>query len=203
MGHLLLIDFLEYYHHFFTALIFSIIVHWSVAQYVELRFFDDIAHPEKIFSFLNVTGNSLYLLVIFGLGKLGLAPDYLFVRYAWAVAVELIFYYIFVVVVFLSGLSFVAGYIARKVYWVVVSAGLCLLFYMGVLSLINILLYGVWVPYFLLGISMYFHGEKKVNNLFWQVILAVSLVLINCHAFGYISRIRAIAFLILCLFLMF
>jgi peptidoglycan/LPS O-acetylase OafA/YrhL len=173
---------------FFVALVFSMLLHWSVTQYVELRFFDNIAHPEKIFSWVNITGNSLYLIVIYGLGKFGLTPDYLFVRYAWAVAVELIFYYIFTVAVVLSGLSFVAKYFAKKVYWIVVSAGICLLFFMAIFAHMNIFLYGAWVPYFLLGVSMYFLSVETKNRPLWQLIFGVSLVGINWHAFGYISR---------------
>lgn len=173
---------------FFVALGFSILIHWSVAQYAELRFFDDIAYPEKIFSWRNITGNSLYLLVIYGLGKLGVSPDYLFVRYAWAVVVELIFYYIFAVVVFLSGLSFVRRYLVGKIYWLVVSVGICLLFFMAILSHMDIFLYGAWAPYFLFGVAMYFFGGAAKNRLLWLVILGISLVVINWHAFGYLSR---------------
>lgn len=173
---------------FFVALVCSILIHWGVAHYVGLNFFDEVTQPEKIFSWENLTGNSLYLVVIYGLGKLGITPDYLFVRYAWAVAVELIFYYIFAAAVFLSRRSFVAGNIAGKVYWLIVSAGIGLLFFMGAFSHMNILLYGVWVPYFLLGVSMYFLGEGESNRLPWQVILGVSFLAINWHAFGYISR---------------
>ena len=50
-----------------------------------------------MFSAKNLTGNALILVVLYGLDKVGITIDYPFVRYPWAVAVELWFYLAFAV----------------------------------------------------------------------------------------------------------
>jgi peptidoglycan/LPS O-acetylase OafA/YrhL len=174
---------------FFVALVFSIALHWSIAQYLELQFFDDIAYSEEIFSWKNIFGNSLYLIVILGLGKLGLAPDYLFVRYAWAVAVELMFYYIFAMAIFFSNLPMVINVLTRKGYWLLISIALTLFFIGAILSAREVFFhFGVWVPYFILGISIFFLLKNGASSRpLWLSILGLSLAGVNWHAYVYIS----------------
>lgn len=174
---------------FFVALVFSIVLHWGITQYFELQFFDTIVYSEEFFSWKNIFGNSLYLIFILGLGKLGLAPDYLFVRYAWAVAVELIFYYIFSMAIFFSNLSMVINVLTKKVYWLLISIALTLFFMVAIHSAREVFFhFGVWVPYFILGISMFFLLKNGTSSRpLWLSILGLSLAGVNWHAYVYIS----------------
>lgn len=129
------------------------------------------------------------MIVILGLGTLGLAPDYLFVRYAWAVAVELMFYYIFAMAIFSSNLSMVINVLTRKGYWLLISIGLTLFFIVAILSAREVFFhFGVWVPYFILGISIFFLLKNGASSrLLWLSILGLSLAGVNWHAYVYIS----------------
>lgn len=81
-----------------AALLVSIVVHLWLASGGPIRFLDYDSMPGGIFSAWNLLGNSLYIFVLYGLGHIGLTPDYAFVRYVWAARVELHFYIVYAIV---------------------------------------------------------------------------------------------------------
>ena len=110
-------------------------------------------------------------------------------RYAWAVAVELIYYYIFAMAIFFSNLSMVINVLTRKGYWLLISIGLTLFFIGAILSAREVFFhFGVWVPYFILGISIFCLLKNGASSrLLWLSILGLSLAGVNWHAYVYIS----------------
>ena len=157
---------LRIYPPYFVALALSIAVHVLLAP--DIRFYD-AAPAEDMFSAKNLTGNALILVVLYGLDKVGITIDYPFVRYAWAVAVELWFYLAFAFLVLLP--------LGRRT-WPLVVAALIAVFVHAMASEAFGGLRG-WIPYFMLGVAIY-HRQ-------WAL-AAVALALVNWHAFAYIGK---------------
>jgi len=169
-GAFLLNRSLRIYPPFAVALVLSVGIHALVASIHELKFYDDIAAPEKIFAATNITANALSLIVLLGLERLGLSVEYPFVRYSWAVAVELQFYIAFAFLYFL-----VKG---RGSLTIVVLALIAVFAF----AMPNFGSRG-WIPYFMCGVAL-FHLQRKAGTL----LAAVSIVLLNWHAYVYIAR---------------
>ena len=169
-GAFLLNRALRIYPPFVVALLLSVGIHAFVASIHELKFYDAIVAPEKIFDAANITANAFSLIVLVGLEKLGLSVQYPFVRYSWAIAVELQFYIAFAFLFFL---------IKGRASLTVVVLTLITVF---VLAMPNFGSRG-WIPYFMLGVAIYRCPKNSA-----RVLGAVSLVFVNWHAYVYISR---------------
>ncbi len=170
LGAFLVNRILRIYPPFYAALAISVLFHALAASQRQLLFFDDVSRYDELFSAENIIGNTLSLILIYGMGSLGLNVDYLFVRYAWAIAVEMQFYVIFTLVTYLVS--------RLKIRWHLVTAGMLGLFISGMIF--GATSYGIgWIPYFILGIAMFRR----------QTLLAcLCILLVNWHAFEYIAR---------------
>lgn len=175
---------------FFVALAFSVFLHAIVAQSGALRFFDPVEHPERMFDAQNITGNALMLLIPVGLGRLGFSVDYIYVRYAWAVAIELLFYYAIALLVWCAITPAVRRAVEPHTFWSG-AMGLFLLMFVASMLVSDTGVYGSgWIPYFMLGIAL-FHlsmrgaPERRAGAL---VLAVVCLVCVNWHAYQYIGR---------------
>jgi len=164
---------------FVVALALSVLLHWLVSLQGAPRFFDPVEHPERMFDARNILSNALSLLIPAGLGRLGFTSDYVFVRYAWAVAVELLFYYAMALLLFLSIVPTIRRKMDSKSFWTAaaIAFGLVFLVVQGIM---------VWVPYFMLGVSLYHFAIGRSRRVLLLAI--VSLACVNWHAFEYISR---------------
>lgn len=80
---------LRIYPPFFVALFLSVAVHALLAATSELKFYDPVVPLEHFFGLSNITANALSLIALIGLEPLGLLQESPFVRYSWAVAIEL------------------------------------------------------------------------------------------------------------------
>lgn len=188
---------------FLVALGFSLLVHWGVVQLVELQLFDPLSDSQRksIFTAQNILANALCLVVIYGLSHLGLVLDYLFVRFVWAVAVELHFYYVAATLLFCSELTSFRKAEARvPLLWWGVAALFVALFLLSMASPGKLLFYAVWIPYFALGVAI-FHlaaGHKEpdthVLNLGflvrhqWRIWGGLAAIGVNWHAYAYMSK---------------
>jgi peptidoglycan/LPS O-acetylase OafA/YrhL len=170
---------------YMAALAVSIGVHLWLASLGQLNFFDYEAMPEGIFSEKNYLSNLLLIVILYGLGHVGLQPDYPFVRYVWAVRVELHFYVVYALLFWLSNVR--AG--GRNWPSRVMPAAFAVFF---VLSLVAILTgarqlnYFSFAPYFMLGVSMYMALERSSARARYAV--AGSLALSIFHFTGYIGK---------------
>jgi peptidoglycan/LPS O-acetylase OafA/YrhL len=169
-GAFLLNRALRIYPPFFVALALSIGIHALLSETSGLKFYDHVASPDRLFDTQNVAANVLSMIVLAGVDRLGLPLEYPFVRYSWAIVVELQFYVVFAVLLALA---------KGRVYWIAVTALLLGAFIAAMPSTG----FRGWMPYFMLGICM-FHFPRR-----WALALgAVSLALVNWHAYQYVSR---------------
>jgi len=87
---------------YFAALILSVVIHAWLSSHGNVAFYDYDSAPEGMFSNSNLLSNALLIGVLYGLGHVGLQPDYPFVRYVWAVRVEVHFYLVYAFLFWLS-----------------------------------------------------------------------------------------------------
>lgn len=188
---------------FVVALVFSLLVHWALVQFADLRVFDPLSDSQRslMFTARNILANALCLVVIYGLSHLGLVLDYLFVRFVWAVAVELHFYYVAATLLFCSGLVSIRKAETRlPLLWWGVAVLLATLFVLSMVSPQKLLFYAVWIPYFALGVAI-FHlvaddEEAKTDALNtgflvrhrWRIWGALAVIGVNWHAYAYMSK---------------
>lgn len=188
---------------FVVALGFSLLVHWAIIQFADLRVFDPLSDSQRslMFTARNILANTLCLVVIYGLSHLGLVLDYLFVRFVWAVAVELHFYYVAAALVFCAGLASIRKAETRlPLFWWSVAVLFATLFILSMVSPQKLLFYAVWIPYFALGVAI-FHlvdddEEAKtdaLNTSFlvryrWRIWGALAAIGVNWHAYAYMSK---------------
>lgn len=189
---------------FLVALAFSLSVHWGIGHFSELQFFDPVSESQKasMLSSENVLANALCLVIIYGLSHLGLSLDYLFVRFIWAVAVELHFYYVAAALMFCSGFAIVRKLERRReLFWIATSIGLVAIFVLSMLSPHKLLFYGVWIPYFSLGVGI-FHliagqeddgsdpskNRNRIARYRWVIWVALSAIGVNWHAYVYMAK---------------
>ncbi|HTE42457.1 MAG TPA: acyltransferase family protein, partial [Steroidobacteraceae bacterium] len=147
---------------------------------------DDVPNPDVMFSATNIIGNTLSLALPVGLGRLGFDMTYPFVRYAWAVAIELLFYYGMALVALIA-LRYMRPANRAAFRW---SAA-------ALLGTAAFLIYALssngyplqWAPYFVLGVSLYHHATTVGAQRTWALVaILASLVFINWHAYEYIGR---------------
>lgn len=199
-GAFLVNRFLRIFPPFFLALGFSLLIHWNISQLGELQFFDPLSNGQRslMFSTENIIANALCLIIIYGLSHFGLILDYLFVRFVWAVAVELHFYYVAAAFVYFLQLvkdRKLSAY-TPLISWI--SAVLfVILFILAMVAPHKLLFYAVWIPYFVLGMAI-FHlitQEKYVGHCYlsltrnrWMVWGTLAVIGVNWHAYNYMSK---------------
>ncbi len=169
---------------YFAALLASIVVHLWLASDGSIRFFDYEFMPEGIFSARNYFENSLYIAVLYGLGYLGLAPDYTFVRYVWAVRVELHFYLAYAFVCW-SMTSKRLSFAFRRYALPLACALTTILFVLAITTKAAILNYFSFAPYFMLGVSL--QRWSKSGGRFAAGVVLLCLAMAVIHYAGYVD----------------
>jgi peptidoglycan/LPS O-acetylase OafA/YrhL len=174
---------------FFVALFFSVLLHWLASLAGPLRFFDAQPHPERMLELNNVLSNALSMVLPVGLGRLGFSIDYIFVRYSWAIAAELAFYYLVALLLWLAARRWMARRLGASAFWGAV-AFLILTTYLA-LGLPNYNLFFVgWAPYFILGMALYqlSAGPSGISRVGLVALACGALALLNWHAYTYMAR---------------
>lgn len=169
---------------YFAALLASIVIHLWLASNGPVRFFDYEFMPEGIFSARNYLENSLYIVVLYGLGHLGLAPDYAFVRYVWAVRVELHFYLAYACVCW-SMTSKRLSLAVRRYALSLACALTSILFILAIATKASMLNYFSFAPYFMLGVSLQRWFKSRGRFAAGAVLLFLAMVVI--HYAGYVN----------------
>jgi peptidoglycan/LPS O-acetylase OafA/YrhL len=177
---------------YFAALGASIVFHILIAKNGGLLFFDYDQAPPGMFGSTNLLSNLLSIIVLYGLGHVGMQPDYLFVRYLWAVRVEIHFYLVFALIYFLvwryqkKAMSFRPGAGAPSSIAVGGVIFFILLFGIADVTKHSFLNYFQFVPYFLLGVCLY-HGLTSASR--WAFAgLWLGLFLSVYHFIGYVGK---------------
>lgn len=175
---------------FFFALALSILLHAFAASSGTLQFFDAVSHPDRLFEIGNLAGNALMLIVLAGLGKLGFTVDYLFVRYSWAVVVELQFYCVIAGLVLVASMPALARRFDRRIFWAAMAGAFILFFIASMTPAGRAVQAAGWIPYFTLGIALYRLSvdAERDSRLMAGALALVSLGLLNWHAYEYMSR---------------
>lgn len=170
---------------YLAALAVSVVVHLWLHDNGRLAFFDYDALPEGMFSEKNYLSNLLLIVVLYGLGHVGLEPDYPFVRYVWAVRVEVHFYLVYAFLFWLSNFrGGAAAWSAR-----VMPAAFAVF---SALSLVAIftgarqLNYFSFSPYFMLGVAMYMAIEKGSAGARLAAVASLALALL--HFVNYVGK---------------
>lgn len=170
---------------YLAALIVSVAIHALLNSQGRLAFFDYNAVPEGIFSDKNLLSNVLLVGLVYGLRHIGLEWDYLFVRYVWAVRVEVHFYLVYAFLFWLSTAWPGSGAWRR----IVMPAAFCTLSIVSVVAIItgaSQLNYFTFAPYFMFGVSLYFVVEKRA--MMARPAVLVSLALSLMHFVLYIGK---------------
>jgi peptidoglycan/LPS O-acetylase OafA/YrhL len=173
---------------YYMALIFSIFIHYAL--YVNnsdilystltqnLNYKNDIL---SIFSFNNVANNFSKIFVWHGLNAIGFIHDHTFVRYIWAVVVEMKFYVIIAILFFIiynkNNKNF--GRYAFFMFFILYVASF---FYESLV----IKVFGFF-PYFSFGMIVYYYQKNAGGKVLLGVGGVVSFVLIFIHFYTYIS----------------
>ncbi len=140
--------------------------------------------PEGIFSARNYLENSLYIVVLYGLGYLGLAPDYAFVRYVWAVRVELHFYLAYAFVCWSMAGKW-CGLVIRQYTLPIVFVLTSVLFVLAMTTKASVLNYFGFAPYFMLGVALQRWVKRGGSVVACAVLLCFVMVVI--HYNDYVS----------------
>lgn len=187
---------------YLAALLFSILAHLWLSSLGTMKFFDYDSTPDGIFSGTNLLSNFLTIIVLYGLGHVGLQSDYLFVRYIWAVRVEMHFYvaYALVYSMFIARKFFgmVCGYVMP-----IAFALFSILFVTSLWTNASFLNYFSFAPYFMLGVSLYFAIEKGAKGARLATILSLAMAVSHFVIYvgkGVHSLVWGPVFLLLALF---
>ena len=174
---------------YYMALIFSIFLHYvlyvnnSDALYSALaQNFNYKNEILSIFSFNNIVNNFSKIFIWHGLNVIGFTHDYTFVRYIWAVVVEMKFYLIIAVLYFIIFNKGIKNF-GRHVFFILFILYIASFFYES--SIVKV--FGFF-PYFSFGMIMYYYQREARESTMLGVGGAISFVLIFIHFYTYISR---------------
>lgn len=169
---------------YYVALVASVVLHFIVSRVGQV-WVEGHLMPQTAFAPTNVIGNFLVIVVWWGLGKLHLDPDYTFVRYLWALVVELKFY---VVAAFLFYLVTRQSEFLRRNALAIAFAVLTGLYVIAAVKLSDRFTHGEfhYYPYFALGVCIYY-VTQRANR--WAIAGAViSAVLVLPHFKWYVEK---------------
>jgi peptidoglycan/LPS O-acetylase OafA/YrhL len=170
---------------YLAALLLSIFVHLWLASLGQMVFFDYDSVPEGIFSGNNLLSNFLLIISLYGLGHVGLEPDYPFVRYVWAVRVEIHFYVVYALLCWTLTAGRFLGLLRNYLMplaFVLFSA----LFFLSIWTKASFLNYFSFGPYFMLGVSLYLAIEKL--NRLAKLAACLSLAMCVTHYVIYVGK---------------
>ncbi len=176
---------------YLVALAFSILLHLGVSLIKPLEFYDIIPHEELMFSWRNILRNIFALCYIYSATWFNLDASYAFVRYYWAVAVELHLYYGAAFIYFVRSLLerlVNSGSMLMRLYlpwcFVVFVAGFCLAHFRQN----AVYWYFLFGSYFALGMSVYYWRRPGGNKMLCAIAIVVGWAFANLHFFSYQIR---------------
>lgn len=151
-----------------AALVVSIAVHAWLSASTTPQFIAYDAPPPGMYSARNLALNTALPFAWYGLSDVGLAPDYPFVRYAWAISVEFWFYLFFAAAAALYGrasrLLPQRGILSAGLRSLLAAAGFvgAWWLYQAFWDTRSNWLYPFYYgPYFALGVALYYLVRKK------------------------------------------
>lgn len=163
---------------YIAALIVSVAIHAWLNSQGSIAFYDYDSVPDGIFSDKNLLSNVLLIGVLYGLGHVGLQPDYPFVRYVWAVRVEVHFYLVYAFLFWLGAARPDSGAWRRMVMPTAFIA-LSVLTVIAMVTGAKQLNYFSFAPYFMFGVSLYFVVEKRSVKARSAVLVSLALSLMH------------------------
>lgn len=170
---------------YLAALLFSLLAHLWLDSLGKMEFFDYDVAPAGIFSGQNLLSNFLLIFVLYGLGHAGLQPDYPFVRYVWAVRVEIHFYLVYAFLCWILNVRRFFGMFCRYV-MPIAFALFSILFLLSLWTNASYLNYFSFAPYFMLGVSVYLAIER--DNKAAGLATILSLVMSVSHFVIYVGK---------------
>ncbi len=170
---------------YIAALIVSVAIHAWLNTHGSIAFYDYDSAPEGIFSDKNLLSNVLLIGVLYGLGHIGLQPDYPFVRYVWAVRVEVHFYLVYAFLFWLAAAQSTGG-AWRRMVMPTAFVALSVFSVVAMLTGAKQLNYFTFAPYFMFGVSLYFVVEKRDSKA--RPAALASLALSLMHFVLYIGK---------------
>jgi peptidoglycan/LPS O-acetylase OafA/YrhL len=168
---------------YYAALIVSLLLHILMFAHPIQFFLDSPNPPASIFDVHNVVGNFINIVVFRGLNFLGLSPDYKFVRFLWALVVELQFYVYYALVFYVATR---AGANLRRYVLPAAFVGFTLLHLAATRLGISLIEDFQFFPYFALGMGLYYLWEQR--NKWAAAGIAVSALLAVPHYLHYIQK---------------
>ncbi|MDX2227621.1 MAG: acyltransferase [Verrucomicrobiae bacterium] len=169
---------------YFAALLVSVLVHALLAHYGWLGHV--VNWTPEAFSATNLTANSLLLVILYGLGRMGFQPDYFFVTNTWAVMVEVHFYLVvFGLMLLWPRLNRHLTEVGRRRIIMVGVVALCVLGPLAMFLKIPQLVYVSWAPFLLAGVLLYqLHQRQDAFFLAACVLSQISLLGTFCLYVG-------------------
>lgn len=183
VGGFLVNRFLRIIPPYLVALVISISLHLWLAQIGKLQSFDYQVIPHQIFKETNMLANFLLIVVLYGLGHVGLQPDYTFVRYVWAVRVELHFYLVYALLFWLISRcrDFRAGF---SMVMTIAFSAFTAISIIAMTTGLKQLNYFNYAPYFMFGVAIYFASKRECTGAWYAA--AVSFLLSVMHFATYV-----------------
>jgi peptidoglycan/LPS O-acetylase OafA/YrhL len=170
---------------YFYALGVSLLVHYSLYSVDALILLDAETFKADPFSVTNVAFNFLMLFALYGLSFIGVPLDYTFVRYIWAVRVEVHFYVVF----YLYCMFWESVPVATKQLVVWFFAILLALSVLAISTNYSFLNYFNFTGYFLLGILLYAAVSRaSCWSAMFILAFSISFLLSTWHFYTYVSR---------------
>jgi len=168
---------------YYAALIVSLLLHIVMFRN-NIQFYPPPPeNPASIFALANVAGNFINIIIWRGLSFIGLAPDYNFVRFLWALVVEVQFY------VFAALLYYIASRLGENLRRYVLGAafvGFTLLHLAAIKTGISFISDFQYFPYFSLGMGLFYLWEKGNK---WAIAgIAASVAMAIPHYLHYAQK---------------
>ena len=140
---------------YYAAVVVSVLLHLWLARHAPPARF---ALKPGMFGAANIGGNFLVLWIWYGLKRLGMAPDYYYVKYVWSLVVEVKFYLMAAILYYLSTRK--GSAYAR--YAIPAGLGAALAFHAGFRFFhISLLRDFEFAPYFALGLCLYYAVQRN------------------------------------------
>lgn len=158
-----------------AALVFSVAIHYWLQASGGIALIDYATPPAGMFSAGNLASNLLFVVWLYPIGGLSFDPTYIFVRYVWAVRVEVHFYLVAAAVHAWRRGALLRLFFFLTVSWLVLSlaTGQGRWYYV------------MFASHFLLGVSLRYVAN---GNRIAKLAAAISLVLAITHYVTYVGR---------------
>ncbi|MCG2633047.1 acyltransferase [Bradyrhizobium sp. WYCCWR 13023] len=159
---------------YWAAAVVSIAVHWTVTRYGTLKLPDYETPPEVMFSARNFLVQITAIIPVFNFNQfLPRIEWYYFVRFAWAIFVEFVFY--FSIAICISLWPIAKRFVSLRTYLAICAMGAIAVH--GVNEFVHHLHTSfAFIPYFVLGASLYWATSKR-ERLAWAIAGACYLLI--------------------------